>query len=241
MVTHDFTNPGNKQGLSKENLLDCVETGEKKASIQQQQSCLAEEEPPIIQPYPDSASDTPRKVSSEISQESLVFSSDRSTLTDEYDSSKFVKKKLDQQNPDEQSCDRLTENCTLPSSLYRNLLNKKSREKSKREDGMNSKPDTPHDSSFSTSSTSSSPSSLKSSFQKSKSNSIAASGLFRNLITCGTADANDAVLVMLNKEGSKKSNSKLSSEICKVDKLGGSGRIFGTTWNHQQQQQEGAR
>ncbi|XP_028799766.1 protein UPSTREAM OF FLC-like isoform X1 [Neltuma alba] len=208
-----------------------LETGslgavDKKASIPRQQQCLKEE--PKIQTYPQSATDTPSKVSSEISQES-----DRSTLTDEYDCSKF------EQNPDEQSSERLTENYTLPP-LYQHLLNRKSR-KQRTEDEIvnNNKTDAPDDSSFSTSSSSSS--SSKFSFDKCRSNSTRGSFVFRNLITCGNADVSDAVLVMLNKKGSNKpNNGELSSEICKRDKLGGSATGFANSWSHQKHQQYGA-
>lgn len=207
----------------------------KKASIPKQQQCLTEE--PKIQTNPDSAADTPRKVSSEISQES-----DGSNLTDEYDCSKFERKKVHKQNPDEQNSERLTENYSLPPPLYQNLLNKKSRKQGTKDEMMNkNKTDTPDDSSFSTSSSSSSYSSSKFSFDKCKSYSARGSFVFRNLITCGNADVNDAVLVMLNKKESNKSNGEPSSEICKADKLGGSARGFANSWKHQKHQQYGAR
>ncbi|RDX69540.1 Protein UPSTREAM OF FLC, partial [Mucuna pruriens] len=57
----------------------------------QQQPSLAEEEPQI-QPDPDSKTDTPTKGSSEISQDSLVFSSEWSSVTDD-DSSKVEEEK----------------------------------------------------------------------------------------------------------------------------------------------------
>ncbi|KAK4285588.1 hypothetical protein QN277_002268 [Acacia crassicarpa] len=212
---------------------------EKKASMPKEQPCLAEEEPKI-QTYPDSVTDTHRKVSSEISLEE----SDRSTLTDEYDCSKFERDKVDnKQNPDEQNCSEwlTAENYTLFPSFYQNLLYKKSWKKKTKDETMmnNNKTDTPDDSSFSTSSSSST--SSKFSFEKSRSYSTKGSIAFRNLITCGNSDVNDAVLVMLNKKGSNKSNDELGSEICKADKLGESARGFANSWSHQKQQQYEAR
>lgn len=232
--------------------------GERKASIDKHPQCL--NEVPRNQTYPDSLSseETPKKESSEIIQES---STDRSILTDKQDCSKLENEKnLDgkkQNNPVEQSCESLIENCTVSSSsLYRNLLIKRGR-KQKQKQKHSNKTETPDDSSFSASSSSvstssssssfsySSPSNSKSSFHKSRSYTTGASGVFRNLMSCKAADTNDAVLFMLNKKGTNKSNSnELSSEICKVDKLGGSDRNFGNSWNHQkhqQQQQYGAR
>ena len=213
-----------------------VHVAEDKQQHQQQQSPA--EEQPQIQRDPGSKTDTPRKVSSEISQDSsLVFSSDRSSVTDEYESCKAEEEKplgAGKESFNEQKHEKL-ENCSLPS-LYHNLLSK-----SGNKDDQN-KTDTP-DSSFSTSSSTSS----QSSFSKLRSNSTRVSTVFRNLITCGTVDTNDAALIRMKAAHKIVSNEPDSipenkAQICKGDKLGGSARCFGTSWNHHHQQnQYGAR
>ena len=95
-----------------------------------QQPPLAEEEPRIQRDL-DLKTDTPTKGSSEISQDSsLVFSSDRSSVTDD-DSSKVEEEKhLEATGKDgfnEINQDKL-EDCSLPS-LYHNLLSKKASHK----------------------------------------------------------------------------------------------------------------
>ncbi|XP_020223929.1 protein UPSTREAM OF FLC isoform X2 [Cajanus cajan] len=202
----------------------------------QQQPSLAEK--PQIQPDPDLKTDTPTKGSSEISQDSLVFSSDRSSVTDD-DSSKVEEEKhlelTGKVGLNEIKQEKL-ETSTLPS-LYHNLLSKKG----SRKDDQN-KTNSP-DSSLSTVSSSSS----QSSFTKTRSNSTRVSSVFRNWITCGTVETNDAALVLMNpaqKKFSKELDNipEIKGEICKGDKLGGSARCFGTSWStHHQKQQYGAR
>ncbi|RDX74177.1 Protein UPSTREAM OF FLC, partial [Mucuna pruriens] len=204
----------------------------------QQQPSLAEEEPQI-QPDPDSKTDTPTKGSSEISQDSLVFSSDRSSVTDD-DSSKVEEEKHLEITTGKDGFNEINqeklETCSLPS-LYHNLLSKKGSHK----DDQN-KTNSP-DSSLSTISSSSS----QSSFTKIRSNSTRVSNVFRNWITCATVETNDAALVLMNpaqKNFSKEHNNipERKAEICRGDKLGGSARCFGTSWSHHhQKQQYGAR
>ncbi|KAI4333223.1 hypothetical protein L6164_018059 [Bauhinia variegata] len=230
-------------------VLDYAETeslGENKASIlaeekspkvkvaenkHQQQSSLQEKAPK--QRHPDWSSDTSRQSTSEISHDSLVFSSGGSKLTFGFDFSKVEEDKLlgtGKQNPDEQSQEKF-ENYSLPS-LYHNLMSKKSRKQSNK---YSSNKDAAPDSSFSSSSSSS-----QSSFTKSKSYS----SMFRNLITCGTVDTNDAVLLMMNgmqKNVLNKSDSKREHNG-KVDNPEETTRTFGTSWiYHLQQQQYSAR
>ncbi|KAL2330922.1 hypothetical protein Fmac_018503 [Flemingia macrophylla] len=202
----------------------------------QQQPSLAKEDPQI-QPDPDLKTDTPTKGSSEISQDSLIFSSDRSSVTDD-DSSKVEVEEEKHLEPtakegfNEMKQEKL-ETSTLPS-LYHNLLSKKG---SHRDD--QNKTNSP-DSSFSTISSSSS----QSSFTKARSNSARVSNVFRNWITCGTVETNDAALVPMSpthKKISKELDSipERKGEIFKGDKLGGSARCFGTSWsNHHQKQHE---
>ncbi|KAJ7949072.1 Protein UPSTREAM OF FLC [Quillaja saponaria] len=204
--------------------------GEKKASILVEQKKTLEvqagDNKLDFQRYPDSTTDIPTKFSSEISQESPPYSSERSTTTDEYDSSKLEE---DKQNQHEQSYENSEKNSS--SSFYLNLLNKK----------KNNKDNSTNKTGTKANSLSSAP---PTSFTKIKSYSNGASHMFRNLITCGTVDTNETAVVMLNradKTGAEKTNliHDHKAEICKGDKLGGSARHFGTSWNHQQQQCSG--
>ncbi|XP_022637021.1 uncharacterized protein LOC106760568 isoform X1 [Vigna radiata var. radiata] len=215
--------------------LQVVEDKEHHQQQHQQPPLSLAEEESQIQPDQNSKTNSPTKGSSEISQDSLVFSSDRSSVTDD-DSSKVEEEKhLEITTGSEMHQEKL-ETCSLPS-LYHNLLSKKGTHK----DDQN-KTHSP-DSSLSTISTSSS----QSSFTKIRSNSTKVSNIFRNWITCGTVETNDAALVIMNpaqtkisKEPSNIPESK--AEICKGDRLGGSERCFRTSWGHQdQKQQYGAR
>ncbi|XP_028203241.1 uncharacterized protein LOC114387289 isoform X1 [Glycine soja] len=205
---------------------------------QPQQQPLAEEEPRIQQDL-NSKIDTLTKGSSEISQDSsLVFSSDRSSVTDD-DSSKVEEEKhieaTGKKGFNEINQEKL-ETCSLPS-LYHNLLITKASHK----DDLN-KTSSP-ESSFSTISSSSS----QSSFTKIRSNSTKVSNVFRNWITCGTVETKDAALVLMNPAQKNLSKEPINIperrvEICKGDKLGGSARCFRTSWGpHHQKQQYGAR
>ena len=196
---------------------------------QKQQTSLKEDK---IHIDSDSKTDKSTKFSSETSQDSPVLSCDRSQLADE-NNSFSVEEEMPSQNREK------FENYSLPS-LYHILLNKKSKKQDNREK-MNESATSYSSFSFSTSSSSS-----QSSFTKGKSNSTGASGVLRNLITCGGVDSNDAVLVMLNKAnntGLKKSDGKAcnEAEICRVDSLRESASSFETSWNYQQQQQHGVR
>ncbi|XP_057457965.1 protein SOSEKI 1 isoform X2 [Lotus japonicus] len=211
--------------LSEKNSPQVLQVAEEKQNQKQ-------EEEPRIQ------LDLGSKVSSEISQDSsLVFSSGRSSVTDD-DSSKVEEEKLllgtGKESLKEQNHGKL-DNFSLPS-LYHNLLSKKGNKDDK------SKTATPDSSLSATSS-----SSYQSSFTKSRVNSSRVSGVFRNLITCGTVETNDAAVVLMKQAHSiaskeAKNIAQKHAEICRGDKLGGSARCFGTPWNyHQQKEQYGPR
>ncbi|KAF5736383.1 protein UPSTREAM OF FLC-like isoform X1 [Tripterygium wilfordii] len=125
----------------------------------------------------------------EIYEESQVFGSDRSTVTE--DSMRHDERAAIEKDNHEQS-DKF-ENLSS-SSFYASLLNKKSKKKgnsNKNYDSMSSNTSFLQDSPI----------------RKSrKSNSMGASNMIRNFITCGTVDTNDAVLVSINQ------NNKASSD-----------------------------
>lgn len=181
-----------------------------------------------IERFPVPKSNSHGKLSPEIC-------SDMSTLTDDNEPSKVEEDKLE--GTGKQNHEKF-ENYSLHCFLYHNLMNKKSRNHGTKKADVN-KTDTP-DTSFSTSSSSSSiSSSSHSSIKESKSYySIGASSVFRNLVTCGGLDAEDAIMVSKN-SSDKADNNK--AKISKEDKLGGSARILGNFWNQQPQQQYPAR
>ncbi|KAF9609174.1 hypothetical protein IFM89_013564 [Coptis chinensis] len=75
--------------------------------------------------------------------------------------------------------------------------------------------------------------------RKSKSYSNGGSNVFRNLLNCGATETNDSAIMMVNKSGPLGTFSPLNntSEICRVDTLGGSERIVSAAaWNQQQAQ-----
>uniref|UniRef100_A0A2N9J9K4 SOSEKI DIX-like domain-containing protein n=1 Tax=Fagus sylvatica TaxID=28930 RepID=A0A2N9J9K4_FAGSY len=191
---------------------------EKKASILKKQQPVEveleakaedqhqEQKPSIneaFQTHLDSKINTSTEFSSEITEESTYFDSERSTLTN--DSPKLKEEKHEQTEKSESS------------SFYSTLLCKKNKKKSNKDKAENA--NTPA-SSYSSSS------SPKSSFTKTRSYSIGASSMFRNLITCGAVDTNETVLVMTNRANRTKS--------CDGDMLGGSERVHGTTEQQQQ-------
>ncbi|KAL1300192.1 hypothetical protein AAHE18_18G160500 [Arachis hypogaea] len=207
-----------------------------------QQPSLIEEESRIIGRDTESKMNTPLKVS-EISQDSLVFSSERSSVTtDGYESCKAEEEKEKPLVRSNKECSiekehEKPENCVLPS-LYHKLLSKSIGNKEEQ-----NKTDTP-DSSFSTSSSSSS----QSSFSKLRNSSNRVSMAFRNWISCGTVDTNDAALIRMEDAKKIDSNESMTNlpenkaQICKGDKFGGSARCFRTSWNNDQQEnQHGAR
>ncbi|OIV92537.1 hypothetical protein TanjilG_02300 [Lupinus angustifolius] len=211
-----------------------VQDSEKNQHQQQHHSLLEEQDQ--IQ---ELKTDNPTKVSSEINQEPLVFSSDKSSISDEYDESSKVEEEKPlwtcKENFNEEINEKL-ENCSLPF-LYHNLLSKKDNK-----DEQN-KTDTAD---YSFSSASSSSSSSQSSFTKLRSNSARVSSAFRNWISCCTVETNDAALVLTNsslndvsKEPKNRPENK--DQICKGDIFGGSAKCYGTTWNNQHQQEHGSR
>ncbi|CAM8889061.1 unnamed protein product [Rhodiola kirilowii] len=65
---------------------------------------------------------------------------------------------------------------------------------------------------------------------RSKSRSTGLS-ILRNLITCGAADTKESVMVLRHNCIKKSSPTNADSEICKVDKLGGSTKTSGDPWS----------
>ncbi|XP_024464116.2 protein SOSEKI 1 isoform X1 [Populus trichocarpa] len=179
---------------------------------------------------------TPRKTtSSEISEESPVFSSEISTVTD--DSIKEEEDACKPSNPlEEEQIDIKVEQY---SSFYTNFLGSKSKKNQKKRVDNNSnieKMGTP--SSFS--SLSSSTSSSQATFAKSKSYSSGTSKMLRNLMTCGAVDTNDAALVRQGQKCNSKYKpiEKPADQICEGEVLGGPARVFATPWNQQIQQHD---
>lgn len=161
---------------------------EKNASILKKQrpveiEVLAEEQhlkQPLIneeyQTQPDSKVNTSIEFSSEITEESTCFGSERSTLA--YDSPKLEEEKQEQSEKFE------------TTSFYSALLSRKNKKKNnKNKEEYAGTPASAYSSS----------SSSKSSFTKSKTYSGGASSMIRNLIRCGAVDTNDAVLIMRNR------------------------------------------
>ncbi|XP_048231451.1 protein SOSEKI 1 isoform X2 [Ricinus communis] len=185
--------------------------------------------------------DTPTKASPEIYEESPIFSSDCSTITEDSTKQEQGPSKF---NPLEENMDKCG---SLPSSYVNSNLLGQKKKKKKRYGSNNNNDDDGNDSrksscsiekmgTRSSSFSLSSPSpSLESQFAKSKRYSTGASKMLRNLITCGAVDTNDTAVVAANKYSSNKSVKK-GDEICKGEILGGSSRGFGTPWNHQDQQ-----
>ncbi|XP_075519299.1 protein SOSEKI 1-like isoform X1 [Primulina tabacum] len=168
----------------------------------------------------------PRKSSSEIEEESQVFGSETSTLTD--DSTKLEMEKNSDtavHNKQDKKPEKMETSWTSEESNLK--INKKDKSRSNRVKISEKISTTPADSS-------NSPSEPR--FTRSKSYSTGASNIFRNLMTCGALSTNDSAVVMINKQNkypfmnvcASDQRNVDSSQICKRDKLGGSHRIFGT-------------
>ncbi|KAA8520311.1 hypothetical protein F0562_014567 [Nyssa sinensis] len=204
-------------------LRDFHSYGEKKASMKKdspleidaKEQKLSSKE--AIEKHPETTMDVLRKPSSEIEAESPPFSSESSTLT--YDSVKLEEDKHSEKNKEES--DKFENSF---SSIYSNLITKKNTKNNNKEKAT----------SLASSSSLLGP---HSPFTRSKSYSSGASHMFRNLIKCGAVDTNDSAMVLLTRshknslnESANKPNKK-TPEICTGGKLGGSERIFGTSWN----------
>ncbi|CAL0326322.1 unnamed protein product [Lupinus luteus] len=209
--------------LAEKKLLEVQATD--KHQLHQQHPSL-EEQPRIH----ESKTDTPTKLLSEISQDSSV--------SGEYnDPSKIEEEKplwTGKESFNEEKQEKL-ENFSLPS-LYHNLLTK-----SCNKDDIN-KTDTAEYSFSSASSSSSS----QSSYAKLRSNSTRVSSVFRNWISCGNVETNDAALVLMNStlkgvSNETKNEPENKARLCKGGILGGSARCFGTSWNQHHQQEYGDR
>lgn len=175
----------------------------------------------------ETSSYVPRKSSSEIEEESQIFGSETSTLTD--DSTKLEMEKNSDtalHNKQGKKPEKIETPWTSDESKLK--INKKGKSRSNRVKITSEKiSTTPADSS-------NSPSEPR--FTRSKSYSTGASNIFRNLMSCGALSTNDSAVVMINKQNKypllnmcvSDQRNVDSSQICKRDTLGGSHRIFGT-------------
>ncbi|WCJ19041.1 hypothetical protein M5689_001352 [Euphorbia peplus] len=209
---------------------------EKKGSINEKQIRAEIEEKEersslkeVNQISPDNSFDCSTKTSSEICEESPIFGSDRSTLTD--DSIKHEQSPT-KHNFQGEHLDNFGSRSLV--STYSSLLiskNKKDTTKKQRNGNKGYEGDNDDDNgNYKVNEKVYEPPELSSA--KSKNHSNGASKMLRNLITCGAVDTNDAALVSVNKV-SLNTNVN-NSIICKRDVLGGSAREFGTNWNQQQ-------
>ncbi|KAK4841822.1 hypothetical protein QYF36_011022 [Acer negundo] len=173
--------------------------------------------------------------SSEIGQhDSPLFNgSDTSTLTQ--DSTKHTSK---------QTTSEQNEYNHSSSSFYSNLTKDGNQQENNKNDME--KTATSSDSSFSSSSSYISPNSSQSKTKTTYSNGTSSKPrMFRNWITCGGVDTNDAVLVTVNRTD-KTTPTSTDMPDCRAviyrdgDKLGGSCRVFGSPWNKQHHQQHRA-
>lgn len=181
---------------------------------------------------PDSQIDPPSKIFSEINEESSSFGSERSSLTDDFDSVKFEPPKHHNNN----------NNNYPPLTDHKKSKNNNNKKKKKTpsvvDKGMGS---------------SRLPSSTKFPVPaKRKSfSSGGASNLLRNLITCGAVDTNDSVVVMLNRRSGGQNNNNDQNNINKApDEVlikgddhvhfgrSSSSRVFRACWDHQEEKQQ---
>ncbi|XP_057498420.1 protein SOSEKI 1-like [Actinidia eriantha] len=199
--------------------LDLPLDGEKKAAMEKEPTLETKEE---IQECPKITIDVSTKTPCEIKEESPPSCSEASKFTD--DSMKLEEEKHLDTNKQEtpKQSDKLENSSPIFSPT---LLNKKDQTKTKNKNSskVEKNPSTP------ASSTSSS-----SFFTKSKSTSM-----FRNLITCGAVDTYDSAMVMINRPIKKPDHDDTTSftnmgAICKGENLGGSERIFRTSWDQHQ-------
>ncbi|KAM1335129.1 hypothetical protein ACFX1Q_039550 [Malus domestica] len=178
--------------------------------------------------------------------------SQRSTLTDGFDDANAIKLKpkgeRQEHNHSAAGRDKLES-----SFFYSNFLLKRKKKIINKDEDAKELASSTTPSSFSSSASSSSSSSYSPSQQtplangSTKRHSSASSNMFRNLITCGAVDTNDAVVVMLNRANktSNKSNSRQDSikadhRISKGDHKseGRSTGVFGTCRNPQELPQQ---
>lgn len=163
----------------------------------------------------------PRKSAAftEMDRESSSFGSEKSTLTDDFSSSFLTSTSTKVGEDNHNSHDQ------FKVEILKHKEREEEEEEDKTEDhsflctSSSSKGNT--EEKVMNNSTTSDSVSPDSTFKRSKSYS---GGLFRNLISCGSSDANDSALVAINKRSNKKDN-----------KIGGSQsqRVFGTTLNRQ--------
>ncbi|KAL3348591.1 hypothetical protein AABB24_021989 [Solanum stoloniferum] len=169
--------------------------------------------------------DSSKKISSEIEEDSQNIASETSTLTT--NSPKF-----EEEEEEKKVGNKFDNNSSFSSNSSSSISSFGSMKTKKKTEDSEEKIDTNQN----TEKTTKSPR-----FNKSRSYSNGASSIFRNLITCGAVDTNDSGIIPLKKNktspaaaASGEKTVSFSSEICKADKIGGSQRIFGTSWNQQQ-------
>ncbi|CAA2956720.1 Hypothetical predicted protein [Olea europaea subsp. europaea] len=186
-----------------------------------------------IQIHSETSKGVSTKTPSEIEEESPTFGSETSTLTD--DSKKIepdlekksdTLKQVNMHGSTDQEQKLPISNGNPPSSYLNSTPSSKDKKTT------NSKVPMEKNSALN---------SPEASFTKNKSCSNGKSNIFKNLISCGAVDTNDSAVVMINRKNkpflnmcSSDQDNVLPAEICKRDKLGGSQRIFETSWNQQQ-------
>ncbi|XP_058225153.1 protein SOSEKI 1 isoform X2 [Rhododendron vialii] len=193
-----------------------------------------------VQEHRKSTMEAPKNSTCEIEEESPTFGSEASTVTD--DSTKLEEEKnISGENKPETP--RKSDKIDNSSSFYSSLLNKNNSKKTKKNDASNptSAPAPPP------------PTPRSSQFTKSKSYSA---NVFRNLLSCGAVDANETAMVTINRR--EKNSCHIippkkpadveniagygnAARICRGDKLGGSERVFRTSWHHEQKPHPDAR
>ncbi|KAL2514099.1 hypothetical protein Fot_28070 [Forsythia ovata] len=188
-----------------------ISYAEKKVPMQNKPSLEEEAEdkkPSEIQNQSETSTDVSTKSSSEIEEESTIFGSETSTLTDDSGKLEVEKKQTNK-------LDIIHDQQDQSFKLMDNKMKHKVKIK---------KIDSP----------ASSMKSSESCFTKGTSRSTGGSHKLRNLITCRALDTNDSAhVVMINRHNNQ--NNVHLMEMCKLGEkhIGGSQRISGTTWNQQ--------
>ncbi|KAL2514129.1 uncharacterized protein Fot_28100 [Forsythia ovata] len=186
-----------------------ISYAEKKVPMQNKPSLEEDAEdkkPSEIQNQSETSTDVSTKSSSEIEEESTIFGSDTSTLTDDSGKLEVEKKQTSKQ-------DIIHDQQDQSFKLMDNKMKHKVKIK---------KIDLP----------ASSMKSSESCFTKGTSRSTGGSHKLRNLITCRALDTNDSAHVVMINRHNNQNNVHL---MCKLGEkhIGGSQRISGTTWNQQ--------
>ncbi|KAL6981575.1 hypothetical protein U1Q18_023201 [Sarracenia purpurea var. burkii] len=210
--------------------LDVRSNGEKKLNSLQKEP--KPEQPEGVQERPktstDAAAGAAAKPPCEIEEESPPFGSEASTVTD--DSTKLEEQKNSILGSTKQETPKQRDDSSEKT-------NRKNPRKMKDSNDINSNVEI---------NSRTSGASSASSFRKSKSYSTGAANVLRNLITCGTVDTNDSALVIIKRRDKKSFHLPIdkadddvdddcykTSKIGEGDKMGGSERIFKSSWNPQ--------